>query len=61
MRRSRGRRGRDVEPARARDVSVAKAYVGRASIEILGECVQLHGGIAMTWSTISTSTNVGRR
>jgi alkylation response protein AidB-like acyl-CoA dehydrogenase len=32
-----------------RDVSVAKAYVGRASIEILGECVQLHGGIAMTW------------
>jgi len=33
----------------AREVSVAKAYVGRASIEILGECVQLHGGIAMTW------------
>lgn len=32
-----------------RDVSVAKAYVARASIEILGECVQLHGGIAMTW------------
>ena len=32
-----------------RDVSVAKAYVGRAAIEILGECVQLHGGIAMTW------------
>lgn len=32
-----------------RDVSVAKAYLGRASIEILGECVQLHGGIAMTW------------
>jgi alkylation response protein AidB-like acyl-CoA dehydrogenase len=32
-----------------RDVSVAKAYVGRASIDLLGECVQLHGGIAMTW------------
>jgi alkylation response protein AidB-like acyl-CoA dehydrogenase len=32
-----------------RDVSVAKAYVARASTEILGECVQLHGGIAMTW------------
>ncbi|MFI5045959.1 MAG: acyl-CoA dehydrogenase family protein [Acidimicrobiia bacterium] len=32
-----------------RDVSVAKAYVASAAIEILGECVQLHGGIAMTW------------
>jgi alkylation response protein AidB-like acyl-CoA dehydrogenase len=32
-----------------RDVGVAKAYVGRAAIELLGECVQLHGGIAMTW------------
>jgi alkylation response protein AidB-like acyl-CoA dehydrogenase len=36
-------------PHAQRDVSVAKAYVGRAAIEILGECVQLHGGIAMTW------------
>ncbi len=36
-------------PDAARDVSVAKAYVGRVSIEILGECVQLHGGIGMTW------------
>jgi alkylation response protein AidB-like acyl-CoA dehydrogenase len=36
-------------PHANRDVSVAKAYVGRAAIEILGECVQLHGGIAMTW------------
>jgi alkylation response protein AidB-like acyl-CoA dehydrogenase len=36
-------------PHAARDVSVAKAYVGRASTELLGECVQLHGGIAMTW------------
>ena len=32
-----------------RDVSVAKAYVGRVAVDILGECVQLHGGIAMTW------------
>jgi alkylation response protein AidB-like acyl-CoA dehydrogenase len=36
-------------PQARRDVSVAKAYVGRVSIDILGECVQLHGGIAMTW------------
>jgi alkylation response protein AidB-like acyl-CoA dehydrogenase len=36
-------------PDAARDVSVAKAYVGRVSIEILSECVQLHGGIGMTW------------
>jgi alkylation response protein AidB-like acyl-CoA dehydrogenase len=40
--------GTDAPHAR-RDVAVAKAYVGRASIELLGECVQLHGGIAMTW------------
>jgi alkylation response protein AidB-like acyl-CoA dehydrogenase len=33
----------------SRDVSVAKGYVGRVSIEILSECVQLHGGIGMTW------------
>jgi alkylation response protein AidB-like acyl-CoA dehydrogenase len=36
-------------PHARRDVAVAKAYVGRASIELLSECVQLHGGIAMTW------------
>jgi alkylation response protein AidB-like acyl-CoA dehydrogenase len=36
-------------PGARRDVSAAKAYVGRVSIEILSECVQLHGGIAMTW------------
>ena len=36
-------------PDATRDVSVAKAYVGRVSIEILSECVQLHGGIGMTW------------
>ena len=36
-------------PHARRDVSVAKAYVGRVAVDILGECVQLHGGIAMTW------------
>jgi alkylation response protein AidB-like acyl-CoA dehydrogenase len=36
-------------PIADRDVSVAKAFVGRVAIELLGECVQLHGGIAMTW------------
>jgi len=37
------------DPNARRDVAVAKAYVGRAAIELLGECVQLHGGIAMTF------------
>jgi alkylation response protein AidB-like acyl-CoA dehydrogenase len=32
-----------------RAVAVAKAYVGRVSIEILSDCVQLHGGIGVTW------------
>ena len=40
--------GRD-DPHARRDIAVAKAYVGRASIDLLSECVQLHGGIAMTW------------
>jgi alkylation response protein AidB-like acyl-CoA dehydrogenase len=30
-------------------VAVAKAYVGQHSIEMLSECVQLHGGIGVTW------------
>jgi alkylation response protein AidB-like acyl-CoA dehydrogenase len=29
--------------------STAKAYVGRHATEIIQQCVQLHGGIAMTW------------
>lgn len=33
----------------ARTVSVAKAYVGRTSIELVSDCVQLHGGIGVTW------------
>ena len=36
-------------PDASRDVSVAKGCVGRVSIELLSECVQLHGGIGMTW------------
>ncbi|MGH9300998.1 MAG: acyl-CoA dehydrogenase family protein [Acidimicrobiales bacterium] len=30
-------------------VSVAKAYIGDRAPEILQECVQLHGGIGVTW------------
>ena len=28
---------------------IAKAHVGRTSTAILHDCIQLHGGIAMTW------------
>jgi alkylation response protein AidB-like acyl-CoA dehydrogenase len=37
------------EPDASLLASVAKAYVGRVSTEILSDCVQLHGGIALTW------------
>ncbi len=30
-------------------VSAAKAYVGDKAIDIIQDCVQLHGGIAVTW------------
>ena len=33
----------------ARLASVAKAYVGRAAVEVGQECVQMHGGIGLTW------------
>jgi alkylation response protein AidB-like acyl-CoA dehydrogenase len=33
----------------ARLVSVAKSYVGDQSVELLQECVQLHGGIGVTY------------
>ncbi|MDE0216082.1 MAG: acyl-CoA/acyl-ACP dehydrogenase [bacterium] len=33
----------------ARMVSVAKSYVGDRSVEIMQDCVQLHGGIGVTW------------
>lgn len=40
---SSGRAGAD------RTVSVAASYVGDAALEVAGEVVQLHGGIAITW------------
>ena len=44
------RRGRHVERACGDATSASRRRTWRrASIEILGECVQLHGGIAMTW------------
>ena len=30
-------------------ISVAKSYIGAHAPTILGECVQLHGGIGVTW------------
>ena len=30
-------------------VSAAKAYVGDKAVEIIQDCVQLHGGIGVTW------------
>ena len=33
----------------ARLVSVAKSYVGDHSVELMQDCVQLHGGIGVTW------------
>jgi alkylation response protein AidB-like acyl-CoA dehydrogenase len=30
-------------------VSVAKSYVGERSLHILQDCVQIHGGIGLTW------------
>lgn len=35
--------------AAARQVSVAKAYVGRRAVDVIHDCVQMTGGIAMTW------------
>jgi alkylation response protein AidB-like acyl-CoA dehydrogenase len=37
--------GHDVD----RMVSAAKAYVGDKSVDIIQDCVQLHGGIGVTW------------
>jgi len=33
----------------ARLASVAKSYVGDRSVEIIQDCVQMHGGIGVTW------------
>jgi alkylation response protein AidB-like acyl-CoA dehydrogenase len=30
-------------------VSVAKAYVGKHAVEMVQDCVQMHGGIGVTW------------
>jgi alkylation response protein AidB-like acyl-CoA dehydrogenase len=30
-------------------VSVAKAYIGQRATDIVQDCVQLHGGIGVTW------------
>ncbi|SPM41421.1 Acyl-CoA dehydrogenase related to the alkylation response protein AidB [Mycobacterium numidiamassiliense] len=36
-------------PAAARAASIAKSYVGERAGVILQQCVQLHGGIGVTW------------
>jgi alkylation response protein AidB-like acyl-CoA dehydrogenase len=37
------------EPNSSDLVSVAKSFIGDHSLQVLQECVQLHGGIALTW------------
>jgi alkylation response protein AidB-like acyl-CoA dehydrogenase len=37
------------DPDAARIVSAAKAYVAGSAIEIIQDCVQMHGGIGVTW------------
>lgn len=37
------------DPAADRLLSVAKAYIGEKSVQILQDCIQLHGGIGVTW------------
>ncbi|RAY16999.1 acyl-CoA dehydrogenase [Actinomadura craniellae] len=39
----------DRTPNAAELISVAKSYVGDRSLVILQDCVQLHGGIGVTW------------
>jgi alkylation response protein AidB-like acyl-CoA dehydrogenase len=39
----------DDDPKAGRLASVAKAYVGERTPEIIQDCVQLHGGIGVTW------------
>ena len=43
------RRGRTAPPTRAELVSAAKAYIGQYGAELLQDCVQLHGGIGVTF------------
>jgi alkylation response protein AidB-like acyl-CoA dehydrogenase len=39
----------DAADSAAVEASVAKAYVGDASMRLLQECMQFHGGISVTW------------
>jgi alkylation response protein AidB-like acyl-CoA dehydrogenase len=36
-------------PDAAQLVSVAKSYIGDASVAIIQDCIQMHGGIGQTW------------
>lgn len=37
------------DPAAAELVSIAKSFIGRAAPALVQECVQIHGGIGVTW------------
>ena len=39
----------DRNPDAARLISVAKAYVGTKAVQIVQDCVQMHGGLGVTW------------
>ena len=39
----------DNDPEAARLVSVAKAYVGDRCLDVIDDCVQINGGIGVTW------------
>lgn len=39
----------DRDPDADRLLSVAKAYISEKSVQILQDCIQLHGGIGVTW------------
>ena len=43
------RGGRRHDPKSARLASVAKAYVGTHCLDIVDDCVQITGGIGVTW------------
>ncbi|WP_035856543.1 acyl-CoA dehydrogenase family protein [Cryptosporangium arvum] len=44
-----GRAVQDAAPDAAELVAAAGSYVGTKSVEIIQDCVQLHGGIGVTW------------
>ena len=46
---ARPKRSRPGADDAAKLVSVAKAYIGERAPEIVQDCVQLHGGIGVTW------------